>query len=84
MDIAEEIDAKKQVIGPDQVWDFVKKASSVHVASGQKILTFKPDSASKDELISKATGRTGNLRAPALRIGDDLYIGFNAALYEGI
>ena len=72
------------MIGPDQVWDLLKNASTVHVASGQKTLTFKPDSASKDELINKATGRTGNLRAPALRIGNDLYIGFNAALYEAI
>ena len=72
------------MIGPDQVWDFLKQASTVHVASGQKTLIFKPDSASKDELISKATGRTGNLRAPALRIGNDLYIGYNAALYEDL
>ena len=72
------------MIGPDQVWDFLKQASNVHVASGQKTLIFKPDSASQDELISKATGRTGNLRAPALRLGNDLYIGYNAALYEDL
>lgn len=72
------------MIGPDQVWSFLKEASTVYVASGQKTLTFKPDSASKEELISKATGRTGNLRAPALRIGDDLYIGYNAAMYEAL
>jgi hypothetical protein len=54
------------------------------VASGQKTLTFTPDSSNKEELINKATGRTGNLRAPALRIGDDLYIGYNAAMYEDL
>jgi hypothetical protein len=52
------------------------------VASGQKTLSFKPDLSNRDELINKATGRTGNLRAPALRLGNDLYIGYNAALYE--
>ena len=72
------------MIGPDQVWSFLQNASSVHVASGQKTLTFEPDSSNKDELIKKATGRTGNLRAPALRIGDDLYIGFNVAMYEDL
>jgi hypothetical protein len=72
------------VIGPDQVWSFLQDASTVHVASGQKTLTFKPDSSNKEELINKATGRTGNLRAPALRIGDDLYIGFNVAMYEDL
>ena len=78
------VDAKKEVIGPDQVWDFLASAGTVYVASGQKTLSFKPDSSNNDELINKATGRTGNLRAPALRIGDDLYIGYNGAMYEGL
>ncbi len=72
------------MIGPDQVWDFLEQADTVYVASGQKTLSFKPDSSNRDELIKKATGRTGNLRAPALRIGNDLYIGYNAAMYEGL
>ncbi len=72
------------MIGPDQVWSFLQKASTVHVASGQKTLTFKPDSSNKEELINKATGRTGNLRAPALRLGEDLYIGYNAVMYEDL
>ena len=75
------MDAKKEVIGPDQVWDFLTSAETVYVASGQKTLSYKPDSSTKDELIKKATGRTGNLRAPALRIGRDLYIGFNSTMY---
>lgn len=72
------------MIGPDQVWDFLVQADTVYVASGQKTLSFKPDSSNRDELIKKATGRTGNLRAPALRIGNDLYIGYNAAMYEDL
>ena len=78
------MDAKKEVIGPDQVWDFLATAATVYVASGQKMLSFKPDSSNKEELINKATGRTGNLRAPALRVGNDLYIGYNAVMYEGL
>jgi hypothetical protein len=82
--IRQEVDAKKEIIGPDRVWSFLQDAATVYVASGQKTLTFKPDSCNKEELINKATGRTGNLRAPALRLGDDLYIGYNAAMYENI
>ena len=70
------------MIGPDQVWNVLAQADTVHVASGQKTLSFKPDLSNRDELINKATGITGNLRAPALRLGNDLYIGYNAALYE--
>lgn len=78
------MDAKKQVIGPDEVWEFLSGADTVHVASGQKTLTYRPDAASREELVKKATGRTGNLRAPALRIGGDLYVGFNAGMYADL
>lgn len=54
----------------------------MYVASGQKTLSYKPEQASKEELVKKATGRTGNLRAPALRIGNDLYVGYNVSMYE--
>ena len=84
LEIREEVDAKKEAIGPGQVWDLLSSAATVHVASGQKTLSLKPDAANKEELIKRATGRTGNLRAPALRIGDDLYIGYNQAMYEGL
>jgi len=56
----------------------------VYVASGQKTLSFTPDEQSREELVKKATGRTGNLRAPALRIGGVLYIGYNASMYENL
>jgi hypothetical protein len=62
----------------------VKSAKKIVVASGQKTLEYEPGSADKDEIIKKITGRTGNLRAPALRIGDVYYIGFNAGMYENI
>ena len=66
------------------MWEFLSQADTIHVASGQKTITFTPDPANKEELIKKATGRTGNLRAPALRIGNDLYIGYNQAMYDGL
>ncbi len=72
------------MIGPDQVWDFLKEAENIHIASGQKILHFQPGQAEREELLKKATGRTGNLRAPTLRLGSDLYIGFNQALYDNL
>jgi hypothetical protein len=82
--IGEEVDAKKSVIGPDAVWEFLAQADTVHVASGQKTITYTPDSSTREELLNKATGRTGNLRAPALRIGNDLYIGYNQAMYDAL
>lgn len=62
----------------------VKAADKIVVASGQKTLEYEPNSADKDEVIKKITGRTGNLRAPALKIGNVYYIGFNVGMYESL
>ncbi|MCP3892434.1 MAG: hypothetical protein GY702_26705 [Desulfobulbaceae bacterium] len=59
-------------------------AKKVVVASGKKILEFDPATTDKEDLIKKITGRTGNLRAPALKRGDVYYIGFNVEMYENL
>jgi len=82
--IGTEIDAKKEVIAAAAVWPVLGKAEMVHVASGQKILSYEPETSNREELIKLATGRSGNLRAPTLKIGNDVYVGFNASLYEKI
>ena len=58
------------------------EAEKIYVTSGKKILEFDPATADREELLTKVTGRTGNLRAPALRRGDVFYIGYNDELYE--
>lgn len=40
-----------------------------------------PGEIGRDEILVKVTGRTGNLRAPVLRRGDVLYVGYNDELY---
>ena len=62
----------------------LSEASVVYVASGKNTLKFRPDSSTKEELMSKATGRTGNLRAPTVRKGDVLYVGFNQEMYDNL
>lgn len=66
----------------DGAWDIIKDMKTVHVGRGKKTVAYIPDSASKDEILKVSLGRTGNLRAPALRMGTVLYIGFNEAMYE--
>ena len=77
MSVETEVDAKKEVITIDDAWSFLQSAETVYVASGKKTLKYTPSGDNKDELLKKATGRTGNLRAPTLRVGKDLYVGFN-------
>lgn len=84
MSIGEEVNASKETISGEDVWSLFKEAPLVIVASGKKILEFDPQTADREEFLKKVTGRTGNLRAPALRIGSNYYIGFNEELYKKI
>ena len=77
-----EVDAKKEVCQGEDAYVLVKSAEKVVVASGQKTIEYDPKTADKNELLGKITGRTGNLRAPALKIGKVYYIGFNVGMYE--
>jgi arsenate reductase-like glutaredoxin family protein len=80
--IREEADARKQALASAEVWDLVAKASKILVAGGRKVEEVVPREAAKEELLAKIIGRSGTLRAPALRQGDVFYIGYNDELYR--
>jgi hypothetical protein len=78
----EVVDAKKNALGAEAAWQRLAGAAEVHVASGRNIVSYRPHPDNKDDLLSKAVGRSGNLRAPTLLVGEHLLIGYNDALYE--
>ena len=59
-------------------------AKKVYVASGKKIFQFNLAEVKASELMPLVTGRTGNLRAPAILLGDCWYIGYNQEMYQGL
>ena len=61
-----------------------KTAGKIIVAKGKKIVTFdlKKDPPDDDTLAAHLLGPTGNLRAPTLRRGQVLYVGFNEDAYR--
>jgi len=44
----------------------------------------KKDDLSEDELLKLILGPTGNLRAPTLRVGKTLVVGFNEEMYNDV
>ncbi len=54
------------------------------IARGKKVLTFKmkTDAPEDEELLELMLGRSGTLRAPTLRRGKTLLVGFNADAYS--
>lgn len=77
-----EADAKKESVSGDEAWEILSAAATVYVASGQKTIAFVPSEENREELMKRATGRTGNLRAPAVKRKNILYVGYNQEMYE--
>ena len=69
-------------LGRDDAEALARKASTVIVAKGKKVSTFKVKGAPDDEVVDAMLGPTGNLRAPTLRAGKTLVVGFNDEQYR--
>jgi len=63
-------------------------ASKVRVARGKRILEFEISDGeprgevTRDDLLDAIQGPSGNLRAPAIRKGKTMFVGFNDELFE--
>ena len=53
---------------------------------GKKVVRFdmKKDPPSDDELLEHLLGRSGTLRAPTIRAGKKLLVGYNADLFADV
>jgi arsenate reductase-like glutaredoxin family protein len=70
----------------DGALELVKNASHLLVAKGKKVveLDLKKDKLSEDEILKLILGPTGNLRAPTLKVGKKLVVGFNEEMYAKV
>lgn len=63
--------------------DQLHSLSRVLVTKGKKLLEFDPKR-DAEEILAVAIGRSGNLRAPALRHEGVLVVGFSEEAYQEI
>lgn len=54
------------------------------VAKGKKVSDFSPAKEAEAEVVDAMLGPTGNLRAPTLRKGKTVVVGFNEDAYEDV
>jgi arsenate reductase-like glutaredoxin family protein len=80
------VDAKKERIGEKPALALARSMQKVVVAKGAKVVTFdlRKDPPSDAELAAVIMGPTGNLRAPALKVGSTLLVGFNEEAYDSL
>ena len=81
-EIEETVEARKVQITDDKAWELLKIAQEIVVGRGKKSQSFKPSTENKAEILSNCLGRTGNLRAPTLKIGKIIIVGFNEDMYD--
>lgn len=80
------VDASKERKGRDEALRLARAADKVIVARGKKVVTFDMmhDPPDDDTLAGYLLGPTGNLKAPTLRLGTTLLVGFGEAAYQEV
>lgn len=83
--VVEQHNARKERIAPADVLKMARSAKHVYATRGQKVVHFDMQGSppTDDDLLKHLVGPSGNLRAPALRVGDRLFIGFNSDEISG-
>jgi arsenate reductase-like glutaredoxin family protein len=61
-----------------------REAKRVIVAKGKKVSEFAPGGKAPAEVVEAMLGPTGNLRAPTIRKGKTVVVGFNEEVFEDL
>lgn len=78
--IAEERNSRKEPLADDDARTLIDAADLVLIARGKKVREI----ASADVGLDDLKGPTGNFRAPMVRVGERLLVGFHPETLEGL
>ena len=76
------VEARQVQITGEQAWELLQGAEQIIVGRGQNIVVLHPATDSREDILAHCLGRTGSLRAPALKIGKRFLVGFNDGMYR--
>ena len=84
VEVADTTDARKVKQGRAEAIALAKTATRLVIAKGKKVVDvdLKKEHTSDDEIAALMLGPTGNLRAPTIRKGKTLYVGFSEEAYR--
>ncbi len=73
-------------LGVDKARELAAGASKIIVAKGKKVTVFdmRKDPPDEATLMQHMLGATGNLRAPTIKRGKTLLVGFNQDEYDAV
>jgi arsenate reductase-like glutaredoxin family protein len=79
-----EVVSASKKLGRKEASALAKEASKLIVAKGKKLSEFKTAGSAPKDAVDAMLGPTGNLRAPTLRVGKTLLVGFNEEVYGDV
>jgi hypothetical protein len=84
--VVERVDTSRSPIRGEAALAVTRDVDAIWVARGKKAVhvDLKTSRPGKAELLSLLLGPTGGLRAPTLRVGRTLLVGFNAEAYAKV
>ena len=80
------MNAKKEKLQGPAALKMAAESNELFVGKGKKVvhLNLKKEPASDEAILKLMLGPTGNLRAPTLRVGKKLIVGFNQEMYDSL
>lgn len=77
-------DARKENWGKKEALELAKSVKEIYSCKGSKIteINMAKDKPGEQTLLDAMLGPTGNLRAPTMRVGDVLLVGFNEDVFK--
>lgn len=71
-------------LGRDDARELLRGASRLLVAKGGVVREWSPVDPDDEEAIAAMLGPTGNLRAPTMRVGKLVVVGFNDQMFASV
>lgn len=77
------VDARRHRVGRDEALVLLGEAATLRVAKAGRVLSVDLRSGGPDDdaLAAMVLGPTGNLRAPTIRVGSTVIVGFDERMY---
>ena len=81
-----QVDARKTTLKEREALDLIQEVEEIYASKGKQVvhLDLKKAKPDKAALLGLLLGPTGNLRAPTLRKGRTLLVGFDEAAYSKV
>ena len=86
VDLGTVVNAKRARLGNTDALALVSRVDQIYAAKGKKVvhLDLRRDTPGKAEILAAIMGPSGNLRAPAIRRGRTLFVGFNEEAFASL